>query len=239
MYGETGKLLNTNESNAIYMNWTDVFSQGNFSIIDFETSGLSEKLDYIIEVGLLEIRDDIPSTPISWTVNPLFPAPFHLTDEITTITGITETEISFGADPKELFPSFIDRIRWFPCWGHNICRFDALFIDEECRRACTIPPPKSTWFDTAAIFKAWQLSLTGKPWTREPYILDEIEDYDTFYDYGMMILEKRIRGLKYNLPFCCETLNIDTSDITFHRAGADVSATYRVREALKKIILHR
>lgn len=217
--------------------WTEVFAPQDSSIIDFETSGLSETLDHIIEIGLLEIRDDTPQTPISWVVNPNFPEPFHVIEEITRLTGITETEIQYGADPRELFPSFIDRIRWNKVWGHNIIRFDALFIDEECKRTCTIPPPKETWFDTASIFKAMRLTLPDQKWKQEPHILDELEDYPNFYEWGMMILEKRIKGLYYNLPFACETLSIDTSDIRFHRAGGDVIATYRVREALKRIIL--
>lgn len=219
------------------MNWGEVFNQPNLSIIDFETSGLKPEIDYIIENGLLEVKNDVPQSPISWVVNPNYPEPFHIPAEVTALTGITDTEITYGADPREIFPSFMDRIRWWPIWGHNLLRFDYLFIDEECKRSCTIPPPKKIWFDTAAIFKAWQLTLPNKQWKQEPNALNEIEDYSTFYDYGMHILDKRIRGLKYNLGFCCETLNIDTTGLRFHRAGSDVTATYRVKEALEHVIL--
>lgn len=219
------------------MDWNTVFDQPSYKVFDFETSGLDEKLDHIIEIGLLEVGNDVPSDPVSWVVNPNFPDPFHVTDYITSYTGITDNEIEYGADPKELSPSFIQRIRWLPIWGHNIIRFDTLFIDEECARTCTIPPSKDMWYDMAAIFKAYQLSLRGQTWTQEPDILDQLKDYDTFYDYGSMILNKPITGLYYNLPHCCETLRIDTSDIKFHRAGGDCIAAYRVREALKPLIL--
>jgi len=219
------------------MEWDDVFAQKNYSVIDFETSGLKPEIDYIIEIGLLEVINDVPMATIGWIMNPNFPEAFHIPAEVTAITGITDTEITYGADPRELFPSFINRIRWLPVWGHNLLRFDYLFIDGECKRSCTITPPNGIWFDTAAIFKAWQLTLPDKQWSQEPTALDEIENYSTFYDYGMYILNKRIRGLKYNLGFCCETLNVDTTGMRFHRAGADVTATYRVREALKKMIL--
>lgn len=218
------------------MNWSEVFAP-DYSVFDFETSGLSEELDHIIEIGLLEVRNNSPRMAVSWVVNPNFPQPFHVTNEITVRTGITDTELTYGADPRELFPSFMERIRWQPIWGHNILRFDMPFINEECKRMCTIPPPKSSWFDTAAIFKAWQLSLPDQKWAQEPTILQQIGEYETFYDYGVMILAKRTKGLYYNLPHCCETLNIDVSDIKFHRAGADVTATYRVRSALASIIL--
>jgi len=219
------------------MNWEDVFAPQNSSIIDFETSGLNEALDHIIEIGLLEVRNNSPNAPISWVINPDFPEPFHVTTEITMLTGITDTEITGGADPRELFPSFIQRIRWTPIWGHNVTRFDFLFTSEECRRMCNIPPPKEMWFDTAAVFKAYRLSLPGQKWTQEPTILRQIEEYATFYDYATYILNKPVKGLFYNLPYCCETLGVDTSDVRFHRAGGDVMATYRVMEALKQIIL--
>jgi len=218
------------------MNWNEVFTP-NYGVFDFETSGLDENLDHVIEIGLLEVRRNSLGEPISWVVNPNFPDAFHVTTEITAMTGITDTEITYGADPHELFPSFIRRIRWFPMWGHNTIRFDTLFIDEECRRVCTIPPPKSSWFDTAAIFKAVRLSEPRHTWRQEPNILDELENYSTFYDYGKMILDKPIKGLFYNLPYACAELNIDVSDIRFHRAGGDCIATYRLREALKSVLL--
>lgn len=228
---------NTVVTEDITMDWETVFNQSNYSIFDFETSGLSEELDHIIEIGLMEIMNDSPGTPISWVVNPNFPSPFHVTAEVTGMTGITDTEISNGADPNELFPSFLTRMRFSPIWGHNIVRFDTLFIDEESKRTCTIPPPKEAWFDTAAAFKAYQLSLPDQTWTQEPNILKEIVNYATFYDYAMYVLSKPIKGLYYRLPYACEVLEVDTSDINFHRAGGDVLATYRVREKLKPLIL--
>lgn len=237
--------------------WTDVLNQSGMAFIDFETSGLKPDIDHIIETGLLEVTNDTPSTKwrdnpdsgmqeisngsfassISWIINPNFPDPFHITTEVSALTGITDTEIGYGADGRVFFPSLFERIRWTPVWGHNLLRFDYAFIEEECRRLCLIPPPKKTWFDTAAIFKAWRLTLPDQKWRQEPDVLNELENYDTFYEWGLYILSKPIKGLYYNLPFCCETLGVDTTRIRFHRAGGDVLATYRVRNALKKLIL--
>ena len=219
------------------MKWTDVFGQTDMSVIDFETSGLSPETDHIIEAALLEVRDTRPSEPLSWVINPNFPDPFHITLEVSALTGITDTEISYGADGKVFFPSFLRRIRWTPVWGHNLLRFDSTFIDEECKRTCTIPPPKKTWYDTAAVFKAWRLTLPDQKWKQEPGILDELENYSTFYDWGMMVLSKPIKGLYYNLPFCCETLGISTAGTRFHRAGVDVAMTYAVKARLAEVIL--
>lgn len=219
------------------MNWNDVFNQPVFSIIDFETSGLSPEVDYIIEAGLLEARDDRRNDALSWIINPNFPNPFHITQEVTLLTGINDTKISNGADGSVFFPSLLQRIKWNPVWGHNLSRFDSFFIAEECKRTCTIPPSKKTWYDTAAVFKAYRLTLPDQKWKQEPHALEELEDYPTFYDWVMYILSKPIKGLYYNLPFCCKNLGIDTTLLRFHRAGADVIATDKVREALKKIIL--
>ena len=222
------------------MKWEEVFEQPKYAVLDFETSGLNPELDHIIEVGLLESETEGEYEDmhiISWVVNPNFPNPFHVTNEIILLTGITDTQITNGADPKELLPSLMQRVRWSPVWGHNLLRFDLPFINGACKRSCTIPPSKKTWFDTAAIFKAYRLSLPDQKWTQEPHILDELEDYNTFYDWGVMVLSKPIKGLYYNLPYTCETLGVDVSLVRFHRAGGDVFATYKVREALKKLVL--
>jgi len=217
--------------------WEEVFTDS-YVIYDTETSGLHpEEGDRIIEAGIMEVDDNVVRSVSNWIINPLFPEPFHIPDKVVELTGINDTELSYGADPKEFYPSLMNRLRFKHIWGHNIIRFDQIMLDEECKRLCILSLPKQNLFDSAAIFKAWQLSLPDKPWTREPYILDKLEDYDTFYDWGTMVLEKRIRGLKYNLGFCCETLGVDVSDIRFHRAGNDVTATYRLINALKKIIL--
>jgi len=219
------------------MNWKDVFMDS-YTVYDLETSGLKpEVADRIIEVGILEVNNNVPSQPLSWIINPLYPDPFHIPTEVTMITGITDTAISYGADGKEFLPSLMNRLRFKDLLGHNIIRFDDNFLEHECKRICILSPPKANLYDTASIFKAWQLSLPDQKWTQEPNILNEIEEYDTFYEYGAYILNKPIKGLYYNLPYCCETLSIDTSDIKFHRAGGDVVATYRVREKLKELIL--
>ena len=237
MCGAVNKLLSVNVSNMQYMNWNDVF-MSDYIVYDLETSGLKpEAGDRIIEFGILGVDDDNPSEPLSWLINPSYPGNFHIPTEVTVMTGINDTEISYGADGSELIPSMMDRFRFKDLVGHNIVKFDDLFLEDECKRLCILSPDKSSLYDTAAMFKAVQLSKPDQTWTQEPHILEEIVNYDTFYDYAMYILSKPIKGLYYNLPHCCEVLGIDTTDIKFHRAGGDTLATYRVREALKDLIL--
>lgn len=219
------------------MDWKQVFSDS-YTILDLETSGLHpESGDRIIEVGILEVNDNIPSKPLSWIINPSYPHPFHIPTEVTILTGISDTQISYGADGKEFYPSLMNRLFGRSVVGHNVLRFDSDFLSSECERLCILPPANKDWIDTASIFKGMRLSESGHSWAQEPNILEDLANYNTFWDYGTMILEKRIKKLYYNLPYCCETLGIDTSDIKFHRAGGDVTATYRVREKLKELIL--
>jgi len=237
MYGVTDKLLNGDDSNITDMKWSEVFTDS-YTILDLETSGLKpEAGDRIIEVGILEVHNNVPNAPISWVINPLYPAPFHIPKEVSMLTGITDTELNYGADGKVFIPSLMNRLYGGDVVGHNALRFDSKFLDEECKRLCVLSPSNKSWIDTAAIFKGWQLSLPDQKWRQEHGILDELENYSTFYDWGMMVLSKPIKGLYYNLPFACETLNVDTSDIKWHRAGADCEGTYRLREALKQLIL--
>lgn len=82
------------------------------------------------------------------------------------------------------------------------------------------------FIDSAAIFKAWRMD-----------ILDWLNN-KTFFEFANKVLEKRAYGVYFNLNFCCETLAINTSDLKAHRAGADVVMTYRVIEALRKLLLN-
>ena len=220
------------------MNWESVF-QNDYVVLDLETSGLHpEEGDRIIEIGILIVGNHEPiGDAIGWIINPSYPDKFHVPEIVTDLTGIKDVDIDYGADPRELIPSLMNRLRFRNIWAHNGNRFDLPFLSEECKRICVLPPPKQNWYDSAAVFKAWQLSLPDKTWTREPYILDELANYDTFYDYANYILEKRIRGLKYNVAFACETLKIDISDLKLHRAHTDVVAEYRIIDKMREIIL--
>jgi len=198
----------------------------NYVTLDFETTGLDPEMDSIIEVGLLFVFDGEPAKPVSWVINPNYPDAYNVPEKIVDITGITSAEVGVGADPAVFYPSMIRLLGGVPIWGHNSSQFDKKFLEYECSRLCIIPPSDDRWFDTAALFKASKLK-----------IIDELEYYSTFQQFADYVLDKRVKGLYYNLPYVCEELGVYTGDITgWHRAGADIIGTMRIVEKFKEIL---
>jgi DNA polymerase III epsilon subunit-like protein len=177
------------------MNFDEVFDYGNMVILDLETSGLSPCVDMPIEVGLLFVIDWIPSSPISWFINPNYPEKFNIPEEIKALTGITAEQIAVGADPKVFYPALASLLQGMRIWGHNVSMFDKKFLDCELGRTCIVPFKEEQYFDTAAIAPR--------------------------------------KGVYYNLPFSCTEYGVDTSNLTWHKAGHDVTATFRLLKAMR------
>ena len=55
--------------------------------------------------------------------------------------------------------------------------------------------------------------------------------------YASRILDKPVKGLKYNLKVACEDNQVKTDDVRAHRAAADVLVTYRLYEALREQVV--
>lgn len=204
------------------MNFDEVFDNGNFVVLDLETSGLKSCVDMPIEVGLLFVIDWIPSSPIVWIINPNYPEKFNIPPEIVALTGITAEQIMVGADPKVFYPALASRLQGMRIWGHNVSMFDRKFLDCEFRRTCIVPFKEEQYFDTAAIVKAAQIDM-----------LEDLENAETFHDWSVSVLSTPRKGVYYNLPFSCTEYGVDTSDITWHKAGHDVTATFKLLSAMR------
>ena len=204
------------------MNFDEVFDYGNFVVLDLETSGLKAYEDMPIEVGLLFVIDWIPSSPIAWIINPNFPEKFNIPEEIKALTGITAEQIAVGADPKVFYPALASLLQGMRIWGHNVSMFDRKFLDCEFRRTCIVPFKPSQYFDTATIVKASQIDM-----------MKDLESAETYHDWTMQVLSVPRKGVKYNLPFSCGEYGVDTSDLTWHKAGHDVMATFRLLKAMR------
>ena len=204
------------------MNFDEVFDYGNFVVLDLETSGLKACVDMPIEVGLLFVIDWIPSSPISWFINPNYPEKFNIPEEIKALTGITAEQIAVGADPKVFYPALASLLQGMRIWGHNVSMFDKKFLDCELGRTCIVPFKDEQYFDTAAIVKAAQIDM-----------IKDLEGYETFHDWSVSVLSTPRKGVYYNLPFSCTEYGVDTSDLTWHKAGHDVTATFRLLSAMR------
>ncbi len=197
-----------------------------YTVFDLETTGLNPIKDDIIQIGILEVEygclfDDA----YSYIVNPNFPKPYTVPDKITELTGITSAMVTMdGIGPAFIIPLIAERLRYTSIISHNGIRFDKPFLEVACRKYNTLAPRDDLWLDTAAIYKARQMDS-----------MSLLDDCETFFEFGKNILDRRVRGLKYNLAHCCKDLGIDVSGVRMHQADSDCLATYRLFEALHGI----
>ena len=199
-----------------------------YMVFDLETTGFSSMNDDIVQIGILEVEDRAPiGDAVSYIVNPNFPENCRVPYNITELTGITNMQVSVdGIDPAFIIPLVAEKLRHTPIVSHNGIRFDKQFLEVACRKYDALAPRDSLWLDTAALYKAMFMV--------EMSLLDSSE---TFFEFGMKILGRRVKGLKYNLAHCCNDLGIDMTDLRLHRADSDCIATYRLFEALREELI--
>lgn len=191
---------------------------------DLETTGLDAKTEKIIEIGAVKIVDGQVTDRKSW----LLDHGIFLSDKTTEITGITDDMIDAEAvNPATAFSEFMSMFEGVPnCANvtHNGYRFDLPFLmfalPNDLREVYN-NEMFSGMIDTAVLVKAKKLNMQRFP--------DE-----SFLHFAERVMSIRAFGVKYNIPLCCEELDIDTSNATFHRALGDATLT---NEIYKKLCL--
>ena len=106
-------------------------------VVDFETTGLSPKHNRIIEIGAVRIRNGQIVEEHSCFVHPEEPIP----EEVTKITGITDSMVANAATAREEIPKLMAFIGDAVFAAHN-ARFDYGFLKNECKRLdlpCELP----------------------------------------------------------------------------------------------------
>lgn len=93
--------------------------------IDLEMTGLNAKTDHILEVAAVRIRKGKETAFFSAVVNPKV----HLSEDITTLTGITGQEAENGADLDETLSAFLEFLGEDILVGQNII-FDYSFLKQ-------------------------------------------------------------------------------------------------------------
>lgn len=204
------------------MNLNKVFSE-NYISFDLETSGFSKRRDDILQIGLVVVEDmDFIDVTDSILVNPNYPDNYRVPHVITELTGITSRMINEqGADPATAIPAVSEMIRDSTIVTHNGIAFDKGFWDVACRKYDTKTVWNGRWQDTAVLYKSMKLNE-----------LDALALYETFVEFARAVT-RPIRGLKYNLRWCCSELSVDVADINWHDALADSMATHRLFEQLR------
>lgn len=114
----------------------------NYTIIDVETTGLSDDSE-IIEMAALRIRDNEIAESVELLVQPEKPVP----KEITELTGITDEMLrTNGVSPEKAMRTFTEFIVEDILVGHNV-NFDLKYIRKLTKKT-GLPPIKNRIEDT-------------------------------------------------------------------------------------------
>ena len=113
----------------------DCLKNKTFVVFDLETTGLnstpvSGNMDAIIEIGAYKIIDGVISESFSTFVNPQR----KLSEEIISLTGITEDMVKDAPTYEEVMPDFFKFCHGSILVGHNVAGFDFKFVDYYCSR---------------------------------------------------------------------------------------------------------
>lgn len=91
--------------------------------VDLETTGLSPKLDKIIEIGAVKVKDDRIVDVFETFVRP----GRTLSEKVISLTGIREADLERAPVMEEVLPRFLDFSEELPLVGHRIL-FDYSFL---------------------------------------------------------------------------------------------------------------
>lgn len=91
--------------------------------VDLETTGLSPKLDKIIEIGAVKVRDDRIVDVFETFVRPGRALP----QKVIALTGIVEAKLEQAPVMQEVLPHFLEFAEELPLVGHRIL-FDYSFL---------------------------------------------------------------------------------------------------------------
>lgn len=97
-----------------------------FISLDLETTGLSPKLDKIIEIGAVKYVDNEPVERFSSFVNP----GRKLEERVVSLTGITDCDVEKAPKASEVVPKLLEFCGDLPLVGHRIL-FDYSFVKQE------------------------------------------------------------------------------------------------------------
>ena len=114
---------------------TECLKGKTFVVFDLETTGLNStpstgNMDAIIEIGAYKIIDGVICESFSTFVNPQR----KLSEEIISLTGITEDMIKDAPTYEDVMPDFFKFCQGNVLVGHNAANFDFKFIDYYCSR---------------------------------------------------------------------------------------------------------
>lgn len=99
--------------------------RGDYTVIDLEMTGLNVKLDKVIEIGAVRVRDHREVARLAALVNPRRQIP----ERVVQLTGITNEEAAAGADENDALQELLAFIGDDVIVGHNVS-FDYSFVKQ-------------------------------------------------------------------------------------------------------------
>ncbi|MFC2083823.1 exonuclease domain-containing protein [Bacteroidota bacterium] len=105
-----------------------------FSVIDFETTGISPQYCKVIEIGIVKVKNMTIHDTYQNFINPKSKIPPH----ITLLTGIKDSDVENSSYFEDLIPEIIDFIGDSILTAHNM-KFDYSFLNSELIRANYTP----------------------------------------------------------------------------------------------------
>lgn len=118
-------------------------------ILDTETTGLSAEHNRIIEIGVVELFDRVPTgNYVHYLLNPQMIIP----ENSTKICGITNDMVEGAPLFSDIVQELLNFIGTDPVVAHNI-QFDARFLNMELKRL-DLPPLNNLLVDTLEIARS-------------------------------------------------------------------------------------
>lgn len=195
-----------------------------YIVWDLETSGLEKEACKILEIGCITVHDGAIVERKNWILNHGIEIP----EKITELTGITQELVTVeGNDPKQCMEEFLGILlsnQEAPHLTHNGLRFDIEWLAYHAAKTLGWTVGEHRQFldslnaralDSAVFVKAKKLGMQRK-WN------------ETFYDWGMRVMNTIAKGVKYNVTLCVEELGIDVTQLTAHRALGDCEMTHEI-----------
>lgn len=123
---------------------TQAVLNGDYTVFDIETTGLSKSDDEIIELSAVRFRGFHAERTFTTLIDP----GRHIPSRITEITGITDEDVKRAPVFEEVKDGFLRFVGADALIGHNIRAFDLGFLH---RRGVNVEDPKRTYLDTLNI----------------------------------------------------------------------------------------
>lgn len=120
-----------------------------YTVFDFETTGLSTAYDAVIEISAVKVRAGEIIDEFSTLINPGREIPWGA----SSVNGITDEMVAFEPYMQDVLPRFMNFVGNDVLVGHNIRCFDMKFLWRDCEKyLCSIPG--NDYIDTLRLAKA-------------------------------------------------------------------------------------